>query len=288
MSLGRTYPPMKTGLYHLEGPPTQVLSQLEAARSQDLQAERKGFNFGCAAAILLLVGIVSFAASEEFKWLIPVGIVCLVACVASFVWAARAQAHNLEDERILAPLRLLQILRTDLPPDRPIRLKVDFRDYPNRDFQVARQGGLRSGQQTTYRQSWLELQARLADGGRLRLEVTRQAQRLDYWKTGGGKTRRRFKDKVQDRVALQLQVPGLDLADLVANLRPGLPLGLTGRTMQVQGDTVRMEVLTPRARRNVRLNLEAEHLATGDRLLALLAWTYQGVGRLRSRATQAG
>ncbi len=279
---------MKKGLYQLEGTPAQVLAQLEVAQREDRKAERTGFGFGCAAGILLVATIASFVASQGIKALVPVGVACLVACVACVVKAALAQKHNLEDARFLAPLRLLGVARADLPPDRQIRLKVDFRDYPAKVFQVAREGGFMSQQRTTYRQPWLEFQGRLADGARLQLEVTRKAERLDYWKSSGGKSKRRFKDKVQDQITLRLQVPGLDLSDLVANLTPGLPAGMTGKNMRVQGDTVQMEVLTPRARRNFRLALESGNLAHGDRLLALLAWTYQGVGRLRARSTQAG
>ena len=116
----------------------------------------------------------------------------------------------------------------------------------------------------------------------------RKAERLESYKTRRGKTRRRWKDKVEDRISLQLQAPGLDLGNLVAQLRPGLPLGMTGRDMKVQGDMVRMVVQTPQARRTIHQNLTPQDLASGDRLLALLLWVYQGVGRLRSAASQAG
>jgi len=51
----------------------------------------------------------------------------------------------------------------------------------------------------------LVLATRLADGSSLRLAVERKAERLDHWKG----TKRRFRDRVQDRVLLDLQVPGL-------------------------------------------------------------------------------
>lgn len=93
---------------------------------------------------------------------------------------------------------------------------------------------------------------------------------------------------MQDRIFLQLQVPGLDLGNLVANLSPGLPSGMTGRDMKIQGNMVRMVVETPQARRTMNQKLGPEDLASGDRLLALLLWVYQGVGRLRASAGQPG
>ncbi len=279
---------MKTGLHQFEGTPVELIARLELAQHEDGKAERRGTAFGCGAGILFFLGVGLLGLSTDISWLAWPGAFCLVGAVVCVPFFFRADSHDLEDSRYLEPLRFLRVLRTDLPADRPIRLKVDFRDYPWRELQVSRtpEGGGRT--RLTYRQPWLEFQGRLADGARLCLEVVRKAERLESYKTRRGKTRRRWRDKVEDRITLQLQVPGLDLGNLVANLSPALPSGMTGRDMKIQGDTVRMVVGTPQTRRSMNQNLGPQDLASGDRLLALLLWVYQGVQRLRSSASQAG
>jgi len=279
---------MKQGIYEFEGTPGEVISRLEAAQQEDRKAERRGTGFGCGAALLFFLGVGLLGLSTEVSWLVWPGVACVVATVVCIPLLFRADAHNLEDSRYLEPLHFLRVLRADLPPDRPVRLKVDFRDYPLQALQVSRtpEGGGRT--RLTYRQPWMEFQGRLADGSRLSLEAVRKAERLESYKTRRGKTRRRWKDKVEDRISLQLQVPGLDLGNLVAQLQPGLPHGMAGRDMKIQGDVVRMVVQTPQARRTIHQNLGPEDLASGDRLLALLVWVFQGVGRLRSTAGRAG
>lgn len=281
---------MKKGLYQFEGTPAEVLDRLRAVQQADDVAERKVQNSGCAAGLCFLVALafgVSGAHTESTP-LLALGGVFGVAFVLCLVSAIRAEAHNLDDAKILAPVHLLQVIGADLPPGRPIRLKVDFRDYPYRDFQVARQGGGFFSRETltTYRQPWFALDGRLADGARFSLEVLRKAERRDYWKSSGGKSKKRFKDKVQDEISLRLQVPGLDLSTLVANLTPGIPGGMVGKDMKIQGDLVRMEVLTPRARRTFRHGLGPGDLAHADRLLGLLVWAYRGVQGVRATSTR--
>ena len=277
---------MKKGVYQFQGTPAEVIARLETARAEDLKAEKKSLKFGCGAGFFFVAMFISFVGAQDFTPLLVAAFAFLAGFVACLVMLFRSQAHNLEDAQLLAPLRLLSMARADLPPDRPVRLKVDFRDFAARDFQLSSQGSFFGNKNTVYRQPWLEFQGRLADGARLDLEVLRKAERLDYWKTRGGKSKRRSKDKVQDVVTLRLQVPGLDLSGLVPALSPGPPVGLVGKDLKVQGDTVRMELVTPRAQRtsgsrNSR-SLEPGDLASGDRLLALLVWLYQGVGRLRA------
>ncbi|NMA26934.1 MAG: hypothetical protein GX934_04150 [Burkholderiales bacterium] len=279
---------MKKGIHEFEGTPGEVISRLEAAQQEDRKAERRGTGFGCGAGILFFLGVGLLGLSSDISWLAWPGAFCLVGAVVCVPLFFRADSQDLVDSHYLEPLRFLRVLRADLPPDRPVRLKVDFRDYPMQVFQVSRtpEGGGRT--RLTYRQPWMEFQGRLADGSRLSLEAVRKAERLESYKTRRGKTRRRWKDKVEDRISLQLQVPGLDLGNLVAQLRPGLPHGMVGRDMKIQGDMVRMVVQTPQARRTIHQNLTPQDLASGDRFLALLLWVYQGVGRLRPAASQAG
>ncbi len=279
---------MKKGIHEFEGTPGELIARLELAQQEDRKAERRGGVFGCGGALLFFLGVGLLGLSTDISWLAWPGAFCLVGAVVCIPLFFRADSQDLEDLRYLEPLRLLRVLRTDLPADRPLRLKIDFRDYPWREFQVTRtpEGGGRT--RLTYRQPWLDFQGRLADGARFCLEVVRKAERLESYKTRRGKTRRRWRDKVQDRIFLQLQVPGLDLGNLVANLSPGLPSGMTGRDMKIQGNMVRMVVETPQARRTMNQKLGPEDLASGDRLLALLLWVYQGVGRLRASAGQPG
>lgn len=279
---------MKRGVYEFQGPPAEVVARLEKARAEDLQAEKKGLALKLWTTLFFLLMVVALFGTDYFEFSSLFVLVFLVAGVVSLVKAFRTRAHNLEDAPLLAALRLVRMARADLAPDRPVRLKVDFRDYPAREFQISQEGGFTKEKRTVYRQPWLEFQGRLADGARLQLEVLRKARRLDYWSTStSGKYRRRSKDTVLDVITLSLQVPGLDLSDLAASLSPGPPAGLVGKQFEVQGDTVRIQVLTPRARRSSgsrlhNLSLQPGDLAHGDRLLALLLWLYQGLGRLRA------
>ncbi|MGI5843704.1 MAG: hypothetical protein ACOX9B_05955 [Candidatus Xenobium sp.] len=273
---------MKRGIYQYEGTPGEVIARLESAQQEDRKAERQGRIFGSIAWILFFLGVGLLAYSSDVSWLVWPGVSCLVGAVLCIPFLVRADSQNLVDFHYLEPLRFLRVLQADLPPDRPIRLKVDFRDYPMRAFQVSCNSEGRGRTRLTYQQPWMEFRGRLADGSRLSLEVVRKAERLKYRKTSGSKTKYRWKEKVVDRISLRLQVPGLDLGNLESQHLPRLPHGMIRRDLKTQGDTVRMVVQTPRARRSIHRILAAQDLANGDRLLALLLWVYKGVGRLRS------
>lgn len=264
---------MKRGAYTVEARPADLLTWLARAHAEDKKAEQRTSRTSCVAALLFFssMGFLFFGDAVDGLYHVSGGtfLLCLVFVVA----AMRFQVHDLDDHKIAACQGLLKVLQADLPPERPLRLVVDYRDYAAGAFRVSKEGRFMGEQVSRFRQPWLSLEGRLADGARFRLEVVRRAERLDYWKSSGGKRKRRFKDRVTDRLEVELRAPGRAGAPVSPP-----PLGLVARRVEVTGDAVTAVLVTPRARRTFRVNLGPGDLVNADRLLGALAWLHRGLG----------
>lgn len=266
---------MKRASHRVEAPPAGVLAWLERADAADIRASRRKSLFGCLTALFLFGGFaLFFVASDDEVWS-AVAFAGIGMAVLFLVLTIFYETRDLDEAKIATGRGLVRVLAADLPPARPVRLTVDYRDYASGAFRLSREGAYYGEQRSTYRQPWLSFEGRLLDGTRVRLRVVRRAERLDYWKKSGGKNKRKYKDKVRDRVAVHLTAPGRAAAP-----GEGPPLDLVSRGVRVSGDTVSAVLVTPRARRSARVNLASGDLADARRLLAAVAWLHRGLRAL--------
>lgn len=263
---------MKRASHTVEAPPAGVLDWLARADAADIRASRRKSLFGCLTAFFLFGGFaLFFVASNDEVWStvagVGVGLAILFLILAIFY-----ETRDLDEAKIAACRGFVRVLAADLPPARPVRLTVDYRDYASGTFRLSREGAYYGEQRSTYRQPWLSFEGRLLDGTGLRVRVVRRAERLDYWKKSGSKNKRKYKDKVTDRIAVHLTAPGRAAAP-----GGGPPLDLASRAVRVAGNTVSAVLVAPRARRSTRVNLAPGDLADARRLLAAVAWLHRGL-----------
>ncbi|RKH12375.1 hypothetical protein D7V97_08635 [Corallococcus sp. CA053C] len=238
-----------------------VLADLEVVEQLDQQAELTRRKLWIGAWVLLGCGIGSFIllpflmdAHPDGAWDVygplvsGVGVLDLVAAVVLFVVRARRRRMDLDNRRYGLVATLLKRLQVDLDPDSPVSLTLDL--APNDDAHKRIQQDTRGRwQREVFKDAWLDLQARFADGTYLRLSMVEYLQKRSRTQRnarGKTKTKRKQKGKALMQVALRVkpeQYPGL--ADLTAPARSAarLPPGIKLSRIRVARDRLVMRAL---------------------------------------------
>lgn len=301
------------GRYSFEAPWPQVAAALdELGRSDDsVERNRQRMLWGAGAVLLvlmaaalwqsgglvMLVAVAStflavgvFAPIPAFARFMVLGVpgvmlmvaletplqrvLLLVLAAVLVAWILLAR-FDLDDSRLDAPRRFLEVAGRDLRSDRPMKVTVDLRDHRARAFRRPVDG--RKGRCKAFRMRWLELEGRLEDGTALCLSVERDIRRKE-------KPKRKYtkvNERLQDRIDLALR-PATSDAETLRSALPPLP-GLQVRSLEVRGDRICVSLLTPVAtsltNRAGTYHNDHERLAGGETLLRALVWLYGGVRR---------
>src|SRR5262249_22162206 len=115
-------------------------------------------------------------------------------------WAIRWEKYdsmNLEDRRILSPIKLLEGLQTDILPKDPMKLMVSFEGYKKHGQKL---GGSRGGKNKED-DTWLQAEGFLAEKTRFRVVVS---QRI----SASEKRKRKYtkrKEKVSETIGIYLR-----------------------------------------------------------------------------------
>ncbi len=266
---------MEVGAYRFQGTADALLRQLETAERRDNEAEGKAKRYGCTTAFCFVFGIVLSFASIAFPPLLFLGPPLVVAGIVFAVKYSREKKHDLDDRKLDAALRLVQVLRADIPAQESVALRLDFRDYRRGGRLVTKEGGMFSSLKVyDYEHAWLDFSARLADGNVVAIAVVDEVTRKEKSKRKYTKVR----ERVSSDVSLSVKLREGDAAQVQARL-DGAPPGLAVRRVVGQGAHLRVsleggEALTLQGRGSASTNGK---LLDADSLLGALLWVYGGI-----------
>jgi hypothetical protein len=265
---------MRADAYKLKGTADILLRQLEAADRSDHEAERKAKRFGCMGALLLVLGVISLPFSAGVPELLILTAILVPAGIVSLVFRAKAAKFDLDDRKLDAALRLLRVLRTDIPANEVIELGVDFRDYRQGGRLLNKDGGVFSSTKVyEYEHAWLALSARLADGNVVSLAVTDEISRKEKSKRKYTKVR----ERTSSDVSLSIKLREGDAPSVRARLS-GAPPGLALKRLVGEGPHFRASFVGGQAlSTSGRGSSSQGELLGADALLGALLWVYGGI-----------
>ena len=276
---------MKVGVHVLEDTLDGLVSRLEKVKVTE-----KGAEWTSKATAGLSVACFFLAIVAAFKWGVfgfPLVVLVVAALVAACVGLAKVSAstgqYDLDDVKLHSLLRLLKVLRADVPAAARVSLTVDFRDY-----KAGGQSRAKGQGPPVHRQTWLTVKAPLADGSLLLLELSDQVRRKE-------KSKRKY-TKISElwagRVDVLLRLGrGHGAAEAVAGrlgqLKAPEPLACRravgkGRSLQVQLRLTPTRVVTGRGGPSV--SGVPEGRAVGERALDARHFCYRGLHAARRAA----
>jgi hypothetical protein len=262
------------GIVRLDARVEAVLSRFSVAWVEDKAVERKAKRYtwlAVACAVLTVVVMGVFGA-------LVVGVPAAVLLVVFAVLAFRYHRLDIEDRKLQAVMRVLKMLRADIPRDQRVALTVDLRPYSAGQR-------VKTGMVTRYEHRWLDLTTTLADGNTLSLGV------IDRIKEKRKRKGTRRVDHSDVRIAVRFAKryrPIGPIADALRGHAPGA--GHPGPFMPgVEDRSPEAERRLEASYRTRKLQGAApaaaprgwDGLATADTLLATLSHVYRGIARAR-------
>lgn len=257
-----------------------LLPLFERVHQEDEAAERRsarGRNFAIGSGVAWFVSM--FVAGFIHPMLFVGSGLLLLGVVAGGVYWYIHQRHDLDDRKVATVLRLLRVLRADVPATQKLLVHIDHRSYRKGGtlLEKSNAGGVRFFR---YEHPWLGLRARLADGSTVALAITDRVRRKEKPKRKYTKVAEHTVSRVT--VAVRLARRYGDAAVVAERLR-GRALGERFELRQVvgRGRVVKATFVTPVAasftNRSGTQTSGVEALGSGDTLLLALRWIYGGL-----------
>ena len=269
--------------YEFHEVPDALVTRAAAIHASDKHAEKKTSQWGCgcllAGAFLVASVIMMDDARGDEKTTLWVGIAALVAfCVLALVKLVGHQKRDLDDRKVATLQKLVKVLRADLPADRPVRLRVDFRSYVDGGTKVSESGGRTGPTSSAYAHEWLRVRGALADGTVADLALSEDIKRKEKPKRKRNKVKERITGEVT--VSLRLGRQYGDAAAAAERLRSVQPPpGCTVSGVKGAGRRLHASLRTNTYMKlsSRRVNREEGKLPDADVLLQALRWTYRGI-----------
>jgi hypothetical protein len=258
---------MTPGVVKLREPADAIVSRFTVAWVHDKVIERTMRRLrwaGLASVVIAAGSVVATIVLERPPLLLIAATALAIAIALGLRWKAYDRL-DIDDRKLRTVLRVLRILRADIPRAERVALTVDLRDYDA-------PGRTPAGSHFT--DDWFRLTTRLADGNVVTLSLTDRIKRKIK-----RKGRVRIAAHTRLRVALRLAKPYRPAATLAAALRHRSArdgLILAGITAPAANRLVA-------AWRSPRLPFLAA-LPAGDALLGALAAVYAGLAAARRPA----
>jgi hypothetical protein len=259
---------MTPGVAKLRDSADTIVSRFTVAWVEDKALERKKRQLvwimvGLGAAAF--ISIVTIAFFHAALHLAVAAAAVGLAVATGFRWRAYRRL-DIDDRKLQTVLRVLKILRADIPRTERVHLSVDLRDY---EATASKPGPI-----AVFTDAWFRLTTRLADGNVVTLMLTDRIKRKTK-----RKGRLRFGARSQIRVAVRLAKQYRPAASIASRLqarpqRDGLPLA---------GITAPSESRLVVAFRSPKVQL-LRHLPGGDAVLQALASVYGGIASARRPA----
>jgi hypothetical protein len=259
---------MTPGVVKFRDPADTIVSRFTVAWVEDKAVERKKRQLVWAMVGFAAAGLVSIMTigARQVSLHLAVGAVAVVLAVATgYRWRAYKRL-DIDDRKLQMVLRVLKILRADIPSTERVTLSVDLRDY---DATASKPGPV-----AVFTDDWFRLTTRLADGNVVTLMLTDRIKRKTK-----RKGRLRFSAQSRIRVAVRLAKQYRPAASIASRLqarpeRDGLRLA---------GVSAASESRLVVAFLSSKVQL-LRHLPAGDAVLQALASVYGGIAAARRPA----
>ena len=264
------------------GKASDLLQALGNLWGQDKLVEQRLKRWRLATIIVLIAMIAGWILLK------PLGAVALVAAVVCGWHWVHYHRLNLEDRRILTPLKFLEVIQADILPRDPVRLKVSFEDFRKHGRVLEQTGGrFSSVRRSKYEDTWLEVEGWLAEKTRFQVTVSQRVSLSEKSKRKYTKTKLR----VREEVSLALR-PNPKLYAALENLPQLIPsewevAGLRVSSVRVSGRHVLLEAqggLYTKLSGRSSAESGTEALVNGNTLLTLMAAVYDRLGQCRAQA----
>lgn len=280
---------MKKALQRFSEPGDSLLARLEDAATRDKRAE-KNVKIGCGALIALVIGAffgVNYVAEVSGTKLAYLGMLVIVPVIAFIV---RETGHDVDDRKLTAATELVRTLRADVPVGQNIQLEVDFRDYTKSGTKVEEpaQAKVKGVKSEKFQQKWLEVRTTLADGTQIDATITDRISRKSKPKRKYTKIKEAFVSDVT--LGLRLDKRYGDAEAIVPRLYRSPALAeCQERARTAKGRNLYVAMRTPvgirvNARRTPSQFHDVERIGSGQTILDMLAWVYDGIGRGAKKA----
>ncbi len=264
------------------GKPPELLDALAKIWGQDKLVEQRLRRWRLATIISLIAIFPGF-----FLFVVP-GVLSIVsAAVCGWQWL-HYHRLNLEDRRILTPLKFLEVIQADILPRDPVRLRVSFEDFRKHGRKLEESGGrLSSVRRSKYEDTWLEIEGWLAEKTRFQVAVS---QRVSLSEKSKRKYTKR-KLRIREEVSLALR-PNPKLYAALERLPQLISsgeevAGLRVSSVRVSGRHVLLEAqggLYTKLSGRSSAESGADALINGNKLLTLMAAVYDRLGQCRAQA----
>jgi hypothetical protein len=262
------------GIVKLDTRAEALLTRFSAAWVHDKAVERNAKRYTWLAVACVIVAIVSMGVFGAPVIGVPAGVLLVVFAILAF----RYHRLDIEDRKLQTVMRVLKMLRADIPRDQRVSLTVDLRPFTA----GARE---KKGNVTRYQHRWLELTTTLADGNTITLGVIDRVKQKS--KRRGTRTLAHSDVRIAVRFAKRYRPIG-PIADALRGHAPGA--GRPGRFQPGARDR------SPEAERHLQASYRTrplvgsapagaprgwDGLATADTLLSTVSHVYLGIARAR-------
>lgn len=243
----------KSLVYRSAGPPERIQQELSELKDLDKAAEKDQkfwLTIGVAAIVIGIFSLIGTFAAGMPALLVGVAL-GVGGAIAGFAMKAVRGRFNVDDRRYTLVWELARYLGTDMAPDSPLDVTIDFNSYQNRRYLTDQTGGgmFSSTSASSYCLPWLTLKGALADGSRFRLAVTQVVKRKERRKRKYTKVKEAFREKIS--LALLVKAKRYANLERIEGLMDGaqLPPGIQLRRVSGSGNRVTVHALTDCHRR---------------------------------------
>lgn len=264
---------MTPGVAKFREPADAIVSRFTTAWVEDKAIERKKRTLMWVMIVFGAIGIggIIVAAFITETWS-PL-LVTLVAAVPVIIAGRWWRAYNrldIDNRKLETVLRVLRILRADIPSKDRVSLTVDLRNYDAAAAGQKTVTAVASGV-SAFADAWFDLTARLADGNVVTLRLIDRIKRKTKRK-GRIRLAARSQIRVGMRVAKQYR-PAEAIAGRLRGRSAGEGLRVTGATAAAENRLL-VAFESPRVQ-------TLEQLPAGDATLRALASVYNGIAAVR-------
>jgi hypothetical protein len=195
-----------TLVYSARATSALLMADVERIAALDARAERLRSiaRYMAAAAAMSLLGTLFLRTPVAFLGAKPLAVVAALWLATALIACWRFRRRDLSNRRYGLFGELIKLLGRDMSKDAELQARLDLASPLARRKRGA-EGHFKSWKVTHYRDPWLQLSGRLADGTSFRIIVSELSQVRQRWtKSRSGKNKLKTKSKVTTQVAMSL------------------------------------------------------------------------------------
>lgn len=194
--------------YKSDAAAKSVLADLDRIRACDAETEKQQSKWMWIMLLSVLLGgamTLGSAAADLLALAAILGVVAAIAFVFSLVTYLRHRSSNIDNRRYVLATQLINLLRVDLARETSLAIAADFR-RANHKEKLHGKGQAGPWKVSFYRDPWLQLSGRFADGTSFDLVHTELTQaRTQVKRSHSGKPKHKSKTKHGYEAELRLR-----------------------------------------------------------------------------------